>query len=891
MKLLKKLFTGLLGLMMVFTCVHATSMTANAEETVEKPRTVFSIDAGRKYFSADQLKRIIDKAYNNGYSDVQILLGNDGLRFLLDDMTITVNGKTYASDDVKAAVLDGNAKYAADVEAGDIPNSALTETEMNDILSFAKERHINIIPVINSPGHMDAILYAMETLGFDHPQYSTSKRTVDLKKTDAVAFTQALIKKYAEYFGSKGTSDIFNFGCDEYANDATGGEGWNVLQDTGDYPKFVEYVNSVSKIIKDAGMRPMAFNDGIYYRNKTDAGVFDKDLIVSYWTAGWWHFEVAKPKFLQDKGHDILNTNDGWYYVVGVSGKDGYSYENALQRIDERAFDSVPGDDGQKIKTIGSMQAVWCDFPGNTYEEEKVFNLMDKFSTVNATKMDKPADYSKVDAELAKVPTDLSVYTDETVAKLNAELAKIDHFKRASEQETVNGYVKVVQNAIGQLSLKPEEGPIENKGRAVFSIDAGRKYFSADQLKRIIDKAYNNGYSDVQILLGNDALRFFLDDMSVEANGKTYASDDVKAAILKGNDKYAKEMDAEGIPNTALTESEMDEILAYAKAHHINVIPVINSPGHMDSILTAMETLGIEHPQFKTSTRTVDFDNEAAVAFTQTLIGKYITYFGSKGASDIFNIGTDEYANDVQNGGGWQALQDAGKYNKLVEYVNALSAKVKEAGMRPMCFNDGIYYNSTEEFGKFDKDLIISYWTSGWWGYDVAKPKFFVEKGHEILNTNDGWYYVLGNNKADGTLLNGNPYTYSKAIRGMETKRFTDVTGAPAGETVPSIGSMQCVWADYPGEEYVESDVFALMDKYAYQYAAYLNKPTPAPEVTPTPETTPAPTVKPTAKPGDSTNKVESGKPSTGVNNSAFPYAAGLVAAAVAFVLIKNKLR
>ena len=28
----------------------------------------------------------------------------------------------------------------------------------------------------------------------------------------------------------------------------------------------------------------------------------------------------------------------------------------------------------------------------------------------------------------------------------------------------------------------------------------------------------------------------------------------------------------------------------------------------------------------------------------------------------------------------------------------------------------------------FDKDLIISYWTSGWWGYDVAKPIYFANK-------------------------------------------------------------------------------------------------------------------------------------------------------------------
>ena len=56
-----------------------------------------------------------------------------------------------------------------------------------------------------------------------------------------------------------------------------------------------------------------------------------------------------------------------------------------------------------------------------------------------------------------------------------------------------------------------------------------------------------------------------------------------------------------------------------------------------------------------------------------------------------------------------------------------------------MAFNDGIYYNSDQSFGEFDKDIIVSYWTGGWGGYDVASSKLLSEKGHKILNTNDAW--------------------------------------------------------------------------------------------------------------------------------------------------------
>ena len=47
------------------------------------------------------------------------------------------------------------------------------------------------------------------------------------------------------------------------------------------------------------------------------------------------------------------------------------------------------------------------------------------------------------------------------------------------------------------------------------------------------------------------------------------------------------------------------------------------------------------------------------------------------------------------------------------------------------------------------------HWTGGWNGYDVASSKLLSELGHQILNTNDAWYYVLGRTRLDlvGTTL------------------------------------------------------------------------------------------------------------------------------------------
>ena len=53
------------------------------------------------------------------------------------------------------------------------------------------------------------------------------------------------------------------------------------------------------------------------------------------------------------------------------------------------------------------------------------------------------------------------------------------------------------------------------------------------------------------------------------------------------------------------------------------IIPVINSPGHMDGILNAMKELGIENPEYsyggKTSTSTIDLNNKTAMAFNKSI--------------------------------------------------------------------------------------------------------------------------------------------------------------------------------------------------------------------------------------------------------------------------------
>ena len=158
----KKVLSLFLALVMVFSLLPVAALAAQddtSEQAASDPfmKIVF-LDCGRKYFSVDSIKKIIDNAAAAGFNYIQLAVGNDGLRFLLEDMSLTVNGTTYTSKKVSAAIHAGNeAYYNFDVDE-------LTQSEMDTIIAYANEQGLAVIPCVNTPGHMDAILSAANSL-------------------------------------------------------------------------------------------------------------------------------------------------------------------------------------------------------------------------------------------------------------------------------------------------------------------------------------------------------------------------------------------------------------------------------------------------------------------------------------------------------------------------------------------------------------------------------------------------------------------------------------------------------------------------------------------------------------------------------------------------------
>ena len=338
--------------------ISAFATSASAQAGEDKAATqdseflrIFHLDCGRKYFTVDQIKQMIDYAAESNYTHVELAFGNDGLRFLLDDMSVEVNGTTYASDKVTSAIKQGNQKF---YDAG---TNELTQSEMQQLIDYAREKKIGIIPMFDAPGHLQAVIRGMQALGLnvDYTTPTTSGTSVNwaINPTDtaSLAFVKALMEKYVAYFAKYGSSKYFNIAADEC--------GFAQMS-TEQYTAYATFVNSLAAMVKGYGFTVMAFNDGFYYQNKTTTEDFDTDIVICYWDASANKYAPAKT--LASKNFRIINTHNKWYYVIGNESTGWYGAEWSKSNMTGQ-YSKCNVTDGDYQTNYGCMNAIWCDDP------------------------------------------------------------------------------------------------------------------------------------------------------------------------------------------------------------------------------------------------------------------------------------------------------------------------------------------------------------------------------------------------------------------------------------------------------------------------------------------------------------------------------------------------
>lgn len=95
------------------------------------------------------------------------------------------------------------------------------------------------------------------------------------------------------------------------------------------------------------------------------------------------------------------------------------------------------------------------------------------------------ADYFAVDAAIAKIPSDSTIYTEESWAAVEAAKAAVVNGLPIMEQETVNAYAAVIETAVSDLVLRAVD--YSSVDQAISSIPADMPKYTDASVKKVCD--------------------------------------------------------------------------------------------------------------------------------------------------------------------------------------------------------------------------------------------------------------------------------------------------------------------------------------------------------------------------------------------------------------------
>ncbi|MER5728264.1 family 20 glycosylhydrolase [Streptomyces sp. NPDC002138] len=247
-----------------------------------------------------------------------------------------------------------------------------------------------------------------------------------------------------------------------------------------------------------------------------------------------------------------------------------------------------------------------------------------------------------------------------------------------------------------------------------------------------------------------------------------------------------------------LTQAEVRGIVALARSLHIQVVPEIDSPGHLGAVLRAYPALQLRDVNGRAVKGAVDISNPAAAKLVDSLLREYLPLF--PGA--YWHVGADEYqalvVKDPQASFPQLAAAarkrygaGAGVADLATGWLNDRAAVVRGAGRVPKAWNDGFFTGGAATAAR---DIEVEYWTGKEIG--ARPPLEYLREGRPVVNLNDEYlYYVLGE---------PNDFTYPTGRRIYEQWTPLVLRGTeavPARYSGQILGARLAVWCDLAGSQ------------------------------------------------------------------------------------------
>lgn len=240
-----------------------------------------------------------------------------------------------------------------------------TQDEIRDVVSYADERGIVIVPEIEFPGHVSASLTAYPWLG------SSGKRlnkTVygdlyDVTDPNVEQFISNVFDEVIALFPGK----IVHIGGDEanysHWKDSPEINAFMKRKNIANYMDLqIRSINRLSKYIASKGARMIGWNEitGENIRNETHVQKSESEVLAPGTIVQFWDGAVSLVNKAVEKGYDVVNSNRLFTYL-------DYSYETTpLEKV--YSFNPVPEglNESVKGKILGLGGQIWGEFTPNT---------------------------------------------------------------------------------------------------------------------------------------------------------------------------------------------------------------------------------------------------------------------------------------------------------------------------------------------------------------------------------------------------------------------------------------------------------------------------------------------------------------------------------------------
>lgn len=360
----------------LMTMINQTEVKAEKNLTQILPEKGIALDISRKFYKAEVIKQFIDNLSNYPNSFLQLHMS--------DNQNLAVEMATVGQTTDKNAVYQDGQWLNTQTK-----RPFLSKNDLMDLVSYARSKNVVLIPEIEAPAHMQAIL---ELLKINDPKrYEAIKlpdgapeqfNLIDYTKVEAIDFVQEMLAEYTPLFAGQAKA-YFHIGVDEI--------DWLPVESNRN---LVNYVNTLDNFLKHQGYTTKMWNDRVA---KADLANYNKDIQITYWSQiGGWDINstderassgrqyTASAQELLDAGFQLLNYNA--YYTYFLPGQrmwqpESYAYtiNDLVANWDLSKFELNSGKQVNSTENvIGSALTFWGEEAGD-YTDSQIQQKMQSF--------------------------------------------------------------------------------------------------------------------------------------------------------------------------------------------------------------------------------------------------------------------------------------------------------------------------------------------------------------------------------------------------------------------------------------------------------------------------------------------------------------------------------